>query len=246
MAKRKLSAFEQALTDAALARYQEALAQDTEPVEFSQAHQEAVAALTRKTQRRTWRMVNTTAKRILLAAILAVLLATTVVAAVPALREGLIRFFTHDDGIKYTFEFTPEDVARAPKEIETYYAPGYIPPQFALEGENAIEKSITRWYYNQDGDVLTYDQMVLWEYEGELDETDITVHLGISSDGVPTETRIIDGYEVKVAHLSNPNGVESLVVYWTDHEYFYMIGYPAADIQEIEKMILSMAPVPVN
>lgn len=243
MTNKQPTAFERALTDAALNRYQKILDEDPSPIQLSDAFQASIDKLTHKSSRKTWKYVNRAWKRVLIAAILMFLLAATAVAAVPALREGLIRFFIHDDGVKYSFEFTSEDISRAPKEINTYYAPRFLPAGFSLETENVLSDYFDQLYFDQDGNAFYYSQSVLWAYEDLAQGADITVHLGISSEDCEREIRVINGFEVYVLHIFSPNGQNGLVAFWTDHEYFYEINYPSYDLTTLEDIIVSMDTV---
>lgn len=239
MAEKKRTAFEKALTDAALSRYETILEADPVPVKFSPAYRRAVADLTRKASRKTWRYVNTAAKRILIAALLLLLLAMTAVAAVPALREGLIRFFMRDIGPAYEFVFTEEDLARAPKQIETHYAPSYVPEGFTIVEEvyNSTKSLVS--YLDEAGNVLTFDQHCLWRIE-EGNPPGIATGISIDSEGSVAETAIMQGYEVTLFHIYEvPHGNEEIntVAVWTDHQYFYTIVGPVLSQSEIEKII---------
>lgn len=244
MAKRNQSAFEKALTDAALSRYQKILDEDTSPVQLSDAYKASIDKLTNRSSRKTWKYVNTAWKRVLVAVILMFLLAATAFAAVPALREGLIRFFMHDDGIAFTFEFSQEDLDRAPKEIERYYAPSYIPDQYELVSEEYRPLDEQRFYLDNTGNVLAFSQYALWQYEADsYSPAGVATRLGISSENTVTETEILQGYEVKIIHIQAPNNTEAIEILWTDHEYFYSIGAPTISTEEIDRIIGSMAPV---
>ena len=150
----------------------------------------------------------------------------------------------HDDGIAFTFEFSQEDLDRAPKEIQTYYAPTYIPSQFSLVDEVILQEEAHRYYMDDAGNVLDYSQSVLWQYEPVLFEPDgVASRMGVSSEDVTTETEILQGYEVKIIHIQTPNNTEDIEILWTDHDYFYSIGIPAISTDEIDRIIGSMAPV---
>lgn len=244
MAKKNQSAFEKALTDAALSRYQKILDEDTSPVQLSDAYKASIDKLTNRSSRKTWKYVNTAWKRVLVAVILMFLLAATAFAAVPALREGLIRFFMHDDGIAFTFEFSQEDIDRAPKEIQVYYAPTFIPSQFSLVDEVVLQEEAHRYYMDDAGNVLDYRQSVLWQYESVLFESDgVASRFGVSSEDITMEIEILQGYEVKIIHIQTPNNSEDIEILWTDHEYFYSIGAPAISTDEIGRIIGSVTPV---
>ena len=244
MAKRNQSAFEKALTDAVLSHYQTILDEDPSPIQLSDAYKASIDKLTHKSSRKTWKYVNRAWKRVLIAAILMFLLAATAVAAVPALREGLIRFFIHDDGIVYSFEFAQEDIEHAPKKIQTYYAPSQIPNQFSLVDEVLLPEEAHRYYMDDSGNVLDYRQFVLWAYTPDLLAPDgVATRFGVSSEKVTVETVIIQGYEVKVIHIQTPNDTEDVEILWTDHEYFFAVGSPEINFEEIGRIIGSMAPI---
>lgn len=246
MAKKNLSAFEKALTEAALSRYQKDLDEDPSAVQLSDTYQDSVARLTNKSSRKTWKYVNTAWKRVLVAVILTFLLAATAFAAIPALREGLIRLFMHDDGIAFTFAFSQEDLERAPKEIERYYAPTYIPAQYELESVEYRPVDQVRIYMDDSDTVLYFSQNALWQVEADSDSpAGVAARFSVSSENVVVETAILQGYEVKIIHFQNetPNNKEDLEILWTDHEYFYAMGGRGISIEEIDRIIGSVAPV---
>lgn len=239
-----LTDFEKALTAAALSRYQKVLAEDPAPVQFSDDYNAGVSKLTKKTQRATWKYLNTPLKRVLVAVIAIILLLATACAAVPAIREGLIRFFTKDDGIVYSFEFTQEDVDRAPKEIVQYSAPSYIPPQFSMAAEQYLPTQQYRVYLDENGNVLAFTQSVLWQYEVDPNDPAGVVRVfGVNAENATVEDVILHGYAVKIFHIPTPIGTEDMVVVWTDHEYFYSVTSLSFEIEEIGKIIGSMTPV---
>lgn len=249
MAKKIQAAFEQALMEAALSRYQRILDSDTSTVQLSDAYQDYIARLMNKSSRKTWKCVNTAWKRVLIAVILAVLLAATAFAAIPALRGGLIRLFMHDDGNAFSFEFSQEDLERAPKEIERYYAPAYIPDQYELVSETYLSFVERRIYSDESGNVFAYAQYALAQFEADSDSPGgVSTRFAVSSENVVVETVILQGYELKIIHFQNetPNNREDIEILWTDHEYFYSIGGPAISIEEIDRIIGSMAPVEPN
>ena len=244
MTDKKKTAFEKALTDAVLARYQKTIAEDSEPVVLSDSYKQAIEGLTRKTERKTWKYVNKTWKRILIAAILLFLLAGTAVAAVPALREGLIRFFTHDNGVAFTFTFTQEDLDRAPKEIETFYVPSYVPDGFTLVDQSVIPSSSDYIYFNDAGQSLVYNQSALWTVANDSINADsILTGLTINSENVSVEDVVLQGYQVKIIHMLLPDlgeHEEYTVALWTNHQYFFELSGPNLNIEEIDKIIASM------
>ncbi|MBQ6160383.1 MAG: hypothetical protein IJK24_05525 [Oscillospiraceae bacterium] len=246
MAENKKTVFEQALTDAVLFRQQSTIEADKEPVEFSEDYRKAVGRLTKKTQRKTWKYVNTAAKRILIAAILIMLLATTAVAAIPALREGLIRFFMRDNGVFYSFSFTEEDYARAPREVEIYYAPSWVPPQYTLFSETYVSLKGERAYMNEDGYLFVFAQHVLWQTEESFDfPSGIGSVLTIDSESMEVETKIMQGYEVRILRKTIEQGIEEETYIWTDHNYFFDIEAVNLSDQEFEAVLSGMVQIEV-
>ena len=246
MAKQQATAFQRALTAAALSRYGELLAADPEPVSFSGEYRAAVARLTRNAGRRTWKYVNTAWKRVLIAVILMALLAATVVAAVPALREGLIRFLTHDNGSAFSFEFTQEDLARAPKEIETYYTLGYVPEGYVLVDVNYGPTLSNQIYSDSESNILFFEQAVLWDYRNN--ECGTVANKTIDSENISsTDDLLINGCNVVVIRYSPSAGGGGLCLLWTDYNYFYsvFVNHSAAYLisnEEIVKIVSNLAP----
>ena len=244
MTEKKKTAFEKALTEAVLSRYQNTISEDQEPVEFSEDYRNAVAKLTKKTQRKTWKYVNTAAKRILIAAIVIMLLTMTAFAAIPALREGLIRFFMHDDGVAYSFEFTEEDYKKAPREIETYYAPSWVPPQYEFSSESFVSSTGERIYYDEAGNVFHYSQHVIWQKGEEYDyPAGVGEVMTINSENTVVDHLVIQGYEVTILRTQEEKWPEGDLVIWTDHNYLYTIETVELSDQEIDQIISSMSPI---
>ena len=90
-------AFENAILDSVLRDFDDVPPSESIGHEFSPEFELKAQKLIKKSGSNAWHCVNTAAKRLLIAAIIAALLTGTVL-AVPALREGLIKFFIHDNG----------------------------------------------------------------------------------------------------------------------------------------------------
>ena len=243
---RKPSTFEQALLDVSLEEFADIPPEDQLDVQFSAEFERKMAALIRNEQKRSWHLVNTRAKRILLIALLTILLLATTIAAVPALREGLIKFFTHDDGIAYTFTFDETDVARAPKEIEEIHAPSYIPEGYSLVDSLASPTASIMTYVNEAGEIISFTQNVIWSQPVEHPELgDVTMIMGLDSENSIAEYIVLDGYEVmEVLDIQG----EGIVYLWTDHEYIYRLGFVPVeagkllDRTEAERILASVGP----
>lgn len=242
--------FRRALLDAQQAEFADVPREDELDLSFSPEFEREMERLQRGTKHRTRRMVNTTAKRVLIAAVLLLLLAMTVVAAVPALREGLIRFFTHDSGVFYSFEFSEEDVAKAPENIETVYLPTYIPEGYQLTIQDITNGVVDIVYSDYDGNIIHYSQYVLWSADPVANsDANITTVLGIDSEGAVTEEFILNGYEVRAIHYDPEEAKNPTIYVWTDHEYFYMLEIQNTaeyGIDEFERIQTSLVGRPYS
>ena len=190
------------------------------------------------------RPVRTATRRILLAAALALLLAVSVFAAVPSVREGLLHFFLHDNGAAYTLSFSPEELARAPKEIDCCLAPTWLPDGFRPEKTLRRDDYFLRVYTNDAGDCLHYHQMVLSQVGSGFDPVDgFPIGFAVSSENATVTTEILEGYEVRLIRTHLPDRQDDLVFLWTDHQYLYSVGAPHLEPEEIEAIIAGMAPI---
>ena len=238
MSRKQSSTFEAALTDAALSRYQSILAQENGPVQLSAEYRAATARLTRKAGRRTWKYVNTAWKRVLVAILIAILLAATVFAAVPALREEALGFFLHDSGTAYSFTFPQDALDRTPRRIETRYAPGFIPDGYAMTAEHQSAGSFMRIYQSHDGLYLTFTQSALRVSgrDGHSPASGFTVN----SENVRTQSVCLGGHWVLTVEMDNLIGSEDAVYLWTDGTYFYALNVPDLDTETVSKIIGSI------
>ena len=124
--KKPLTAFEQAVIDSILVEYQD-IPEETElEIDFSTRFQIWSHRLMHKTRNPYWYYVNTTAKKIILVAVILSMLTMTAL-AVPAIREAIIDFFFHNHGERYGITFNPEEASTAPNEIEIRYFPINVP-----------------------------------------------------------------------------------------------------------------------
>lgn len=138
-------AFENAILDSVLSDFDDVPPSESIGHEFSPEFELKAQKLIKKSGSNAWHCVNTAAKRLLIAAIIAALLTGTVL-AVPALREGLIKFFIHDNGSMYFFTVDRDVIQNAPEEIETVYTLGYLP-----DGYDAIAECVTDSNLNHTG-----------------------------------------------------------------------------------------------
>ena len=175
--------------------------------------------------------MNTAAKRLLIAAIIAALLTGTVL-AVPALREGLIKFFVHDNGSMYFFTVDRNVIQNAPEEIETVYTLGYVPEEYEVVLQTANFGFASINYMNENCDIIWLDQ--------ELVTGDPRNTLGGLSDSERSTLEHIELNGYKVVRISHEDGeIEFL---WTDNEYFFNLFCSNVSPDEAEKIFFGIIP----
>lgn len=236
---KQLSTFEKALLDVTLEEYADISPDQDEETELSPTFLQKMERLSRRVDQKGNYRPRVIKRRLFLVAAIIVFALAATAAWVPAIREGLIHFFTQDSGVAYTIHFTKEDVANAPKEIETYYAPSYLPDGY--EKIDEIGNSGTNiWIYeNSSGNFLEYDQNVIWK-DDPTNTDGIPSHMAINSEGVDVRYLVVNGYEVMAIESLDGGDANYL---WTDYNYLYTINaVPAIDTNEIVKMISSLKP----
>lgn len=229
MNKQKMTPFEQALLDATLEEFAD-IPEDEDKIDvtFSPAFTAKAEKLVRNTQRKSWRYVNTTMKRVALVAIVAAFLATTAM-AIPAVRQAIIKFFLHDEGTHYTVTFDPEQAKAAPNEIEVVYMPTYIPKGFIESDKIIIPAAVSASWIGEDGDWISFDQITM------PDNPENTSWYGINAEGVTTETLYLNGFEIRCINDYGRTFV------WTDNAYFYNLYCgPTVSDEEMQKIFCSI------
>ena len=234
MSKKTMTPFEQALLDATLEEFSDIPDHEEEiDVTFSKAFVEKSERLIQNMQRKTWRYVNTTTKRIALIAIIVALLATTVM-AFPSIREAIIKFFLHDEGTHYEFSFDPEQAANAPNCIETAYVPSYIPDGYSKSFETINIATVAIGWCNSDNWEIYYNQAPM------PDDFKNSTRGGINAEGATTQSIGINGYEV-----IRIEDAEVVSYVWTNNEYmFTLMCEKAISEEEIEKIFNSVQADP--
>lgn len=232
------SIFESALLDAVLEDFAD-IPENEDDIdwEFSPQFLEKMEALIRKTKRRTWRYVNTTAKRVLLVAIISVLLACSAM-AIPGVRNAVIRFFATEKGPKFEFTFDAAQSANVPERIETVYFPAYIPEGYhKLETFWLIDPSLisVAWENGEHAkEYIMYAQRC-------LPKSPDPIGFALNADNAETQTLILGDYEVFYVHHLGAEQTYS----WTNDEYFFSMNFPEHMSQEeMQKIFFSIQVVP--
>ena len=223
MDKTKQQTFKQAMLDAALEEFKDIPGEQDIDLEFSE-HFEAWghSMLCPSGDPPVRRFRKGLRRALFIAAILAAL--TTTVLAVPAIREGLIKFFQQNAGTHYEFSFDPEQAATAPKTIEKAYMPTYIPNGYTAEVIDINSDLVVGIWVSGAGEYISFDQLPIPnDSEGpQPDAEDVTV-----------ETIVLNGYEVFCVYA------DGYTYHWTDNEYFYQLYFNASIAKEDSLKVFS-------
>lgn len=167
----------------------------------------------------------------LVAAILIVLLAGTVM-AIPAVREAIIDYFFTRYEERYGVTFDPEAAATAPNEIKEVYVLGYIPDGFELIAEDKFAASASFRWMDNDGHMIIFIQDIIPD-----DPTDDS-WIGIDAENSTKEEAIIGDYRVDIIRFD-----ECYLLVWTNNSYFFTLQLPnAIDQETMTEILLSWKP----
>lgn len=169
-----------------------------------------------------------TIKRVILAAAIAALLATTAM-AIPSIREAILRFFTHREDTHYDFSFDAAQTKNIPDCINSVHLPSYITDGYTKEIDN-IHKAVTFvGWHNSDNQRIIFEQ-----YPAATDNKSG----GINAEDSETQQICLNGYEV--LRIENP---EALCYVWTNSEYmFTLICDKPFSEKEMQKIFYSIRP----
>lgn len=229
--QKALTPFQQALLDSVLAEYRDIPVEDT-GVPFSEAFLKKADKLLRAAGGPVSFRTRRILRGILIAALIAALLAGTVL-AIPAVREGLIGFSLYSRGESYGVRFDPEAVATAPDSIETPYTLGYLPDGYMKETEYIHGTVAVLEWVNSEEEYIGFSQFTMPD---RLD--DHWIILGDGDD--PRKTVLMGDYMTQIIY----NKYVYLVT-WTDNEYFFVLELPRSmDEKTLEQIFLSCQPAP--
>ncbi len=232
MTKKTLSIFEEALLDLTLLEFVGVPDEDDIEYSFSESFEKKAAELIKKSKSKAWYHVNTTAKKLLIAAIITALLATSAM-AIPSVREGLIKFLTHNTGINYYFTVDEDAIKNAPKELEIIYSPSYIPAEFELTFETQSEAVALFGYTAVNSET---ELSIIFEQEIMPENISQTVGGLIDSERSKIEYLNLNGYKVIQISWNEP-GEEAVMLLWTDESYFFSIYCEGAEMLDEAKQI---------
>lgn len=202
--------FDKALTQAVLAQFADIPIREEDIfLTFSDDFEQFARRLIRKTRGKLWRYVNSTAKKLLIAAIIISLLATSALAYGP-IRNFIFQMNLRDNGSYYSFTFNPEIAAAAPDIIQEVYFPTYVPEGFVEEYKEAtVGRAVASWR-NEDGSSIFYTQNTI------DDDPRSEAATSYNAEDAISEIILLGEYEVFRIKA------KTYTMYiWTDHRYYY-------------------------
>jgi len=155
-----------------------------EPVAFSQKFERKMERLLRAQRKPYYPLVNTSLKRAVLAAVIALIILITTVFSVSALRESVIRFFVE---VREKFSqvfFNQQEEEVFPSTLEIYYVPTWLPEGYWEDAARTVYAVILceRTYVDDRGEEINFKQYTI-----------TSLVLRIDTEGVEAETVIING-----------------------------------------------------
>lgn len=235
MIKKTLSTFEKALLDSVLLEFAGVPSEEDIEYSFSQGFEQKAEKLIKKCGTAAWHCVNTTAKKLLIAAIVTALLAGSAM-AIPPIREGLLKFFAHNTGVNYYFTVDEDAIKNAPTELEIVYSPSYIPDGYELVDETVCSGFASYTYLTPDGDLLDFTQ--------EKMPDDPNYAVGSSPDAERSKVDYVEikGYKVIQLIWDQP-GDEAVSLIWTNEDYFFSIFCTApVTLDEAKQIFYGIQP----
>lgn len=230
-AKREaLTVFQQALIDSVLKEYGKVPAEKDLPNTFSPKFRNWVETYQK---RNGFQRVHTlkVIRRILIAALIAILLAGAAM-AIPAIREAVINFFFHQDGVQIGITFDPERAATAPDEIKEPYVVTYVPSVYIPVVEvDKYDCSCLIWT-NGSGEKISFVQSPI------PNKPDIENWWTLDGEGALRETVLLGEYWVVIV-----DGEECYKLVWTNNEYLFTLRLPySVNETEMQKIFASWGP----
>lgn len=219
MRMKTATAFERALLTASSEAFSEIPEREEDIVmTFSEDFLRRNEALLRETDSKHQRYVNKVWKRTVLIAVIAALLTMTAM-AVPAVREAIAKLFIQDEGTHYEFTFDPEQIAQAPRQVESVYKPIDIPQGYALDTEIISRSTVCYIWNHSDRHWISFHQVPL---PIECDSGG-----GINSEGAEVGSFEIDGCEVLRIGTD-----DALFYVWIKDGYYFELCHASEDLSD--------------
>ena len=226
---KQLTPFQRALVDSVLKEYADIPNNKDIPDTFSDDFQAWFQMFSKHQGGRL--CVGIVVKRVLIAALIAVLLACAAM-AIPAIREAVIGFFFHEDEVQIGITFDPEQAATAPNEIEKPYTITYTPETFVLAMEGYEPESAYVWLVNGDNQWITFTQNPMPNYPNDGS------WWGVDVEESNCRTVLMGDYLVEII-----DGDENYKLVWTNNEYLFTLELPySVSEEEMQKIFASWGP----
>jgi len=201
-----------------------------EPVTFSPKFERKMERLLRVYKKPYYPLINTGFKKAVLAMAAIIILLTTMVFSVSALREPVVRFIVevYEKFSQVFFAHQPED--QFPTTLEAYYAPTWLPEGYREDADQIVDVIIhCEWtFINETSDIIIYKQYII---------TSST--LSIDTEGSEIKPVTVNG---NAGIFLTNKGIQRVL--WNDGQYGFVIYGPiseadilrmAASIQAREK-----------
>jgi len=175
---------------------------------FSPAFERRMNRLTRQVSKPYYHLVNTNAKKAVLALAATIILFITMVFSVSALREPVVRFIV-EIYEKFSAVFLVRDDDQAPPTtLEVIYEPTWLPDGYELSEEASIATDIFRIsQFIHDEDVLEFRQSIL------------SAGMNLDTEGIATQSMIVNGVSA-IFYINK--GVSNLV--WENSQYIFSLS----------------------
>ena len=176
---------------------------------FSPEFEQRMERLIRAQEKPYYRLINTNAKKAVLALAATFILMITTVFSVSALREPVVRFIVEVYEKFSTVLFhSHEEELTSPTTLETIYEPSWLPDGYTAQDEMMVLTDVFQIrYYMKDADIFEFRQHI--------------VSTGFNFDTEGTEIQRMTVLE-REAILYENKGISTLV--WDDGWYGYTIS----------------------
>jgi len=153
---------------------------------FSPAFEQRMERLIRAQRKPYYPLVSTRARKTMLALAAVLILLTTLVFSVSALRVPVIRFIVETYEKFSAIFFVPEDdPARLPETVESIYIPHWLPEGYTFDEAQSVvsDSQAIHLFVSQQGDAVLFQQYTL-----------TSAGLGLNTEGVPSEEILVGEY----------------------------------------------------
>lgn len=228
--RKQLTPFQQALLDSVVQEYAHIPQEEALPDEFSERFKEWAEEFLAKHRPGRLRAARVL-RRVLIAALIAVLLAGAAM-AIPAVREAVIGYFFHQDAQQIGITFDPEEAATAPDEIKTFYTITYMPETFMRIAEEYERDCAYIWCMNE------LEQWIVFTQHPMPDKPSKDTWWSTDGEEVSRRSVLMGDYLVEVIQ-----GEDNYKLVWTNNAYLFTLELPySVGEEEMQKIFASWGP----